>query len=158
MFLYSSCSSISNSSTLFLKNYLPHYSEKSTKYVLLQQENKLFTIRTNPSSKSSLTGQTDKFIIPHRYLSNLVACSRLPKSAAIVKSPHAVRKSSSLDSTPWIPDFTYWIPDALSLELGLWIPIVGEITDSLSSIPDSKAQDSGFQLDRQKFSGFLYMG
>lgn len=137
MFLYSRCSSNPNSSTLFLQNYLPHYSEKSTKYVLLQQENKLFTIRTNPRGKSSLTRQTDKFIIPHRYLSNLVACSRLPKSVAIVKSPHAVRESSSLDSTPWIPD-------ALSLELGLWIPIVGEITDSLSSILDSKAQNSGF--------------
>ena len=47
-----------------------------------------------------------------------------------------------------------WIPDALSLELGFWIPIVGEITDSLNSIPDSKAQDSGFQLDREKFSEF----
>ena len=145
MFLYSRFSSIPNSSTLFLKNYLPHYSEKSTKYVLLQQENKLFTIRTNPSGKSSLTGQTDKFIIPHRYLSNhSSSLFWLPKSAAIVKSPHAARESSSLDSTPWIPDFTYWIPDASSLELGLWIPIVDEITDSLSSIPDSKAQDSGF--------------
>lgn len=142
--MYSRCSSFPNSSTLFLKNYLPRYSEKSTKYVLLQQGNKLFTIRTNPSGKSSLTGKTDKFIIPHRYLIILVACSRLPKSVAIVKSPHAVRESSSLNSTPWIPDFTYWIPDPLSLELGFWILIAGEITDSLSSIPDSKAQDSGF--------------
>ena len=33
-----------------------------------------------------------------------------------------------------------------------WIPIVGGILDSLSCIPDSKAQDSGFQ--KQKFPRF----
>ena len=36
----------------------------------------------------------------------------------------------------------YWIRDSLSLELGFLIPIVSGIPDSLSCIPDSKAQDS----------------
>ena len=52
---------------------------------------------------------------------------------------------------PWIPDFTYWIPDRSSLLLGSWIPIVGDITDSLSCIPDSKAQASGFHLTSKNF-------
>ena len=39
----------------------------------------------------------------------------------------------------------YWIPDSLSVDLGFRILIV-------SGIPDSKAQDSGFQ--KQKFPGF----
>ena len=37
----------------------------------------------------------------------------------------------------------------LSLEPGFWIPIVSEIPDSLSCIPDSKAQDS--RVPRAKF-------
>ena len=40
----------------------------------------------------------------------------------------------------------------LSMELGLWIPIVSGIPDSLSCIPDFKAQDLGFH--KQKFHGF----
>jgi len=46
----------------------------------------------------------------------------------------------------------YWIPDSLSIDLGFRILIVSGIPDSLSCIPDSKAQDSGFQ--KQKFPGF----
>ena len=46
----------------------------------------------------------------------------------------------------------YWIPDSLSVDLGFRILIVSGIPDSLSCIPDSKAQDSGFQ--KQKFPGF----
>ena len=40
----------------------------------------------------------------------------------------------------------------LSVELGFWIPIVSGIPDSLSCIPDSKAQDFGFH--KQNFYGF----
>ena len=50
-------------------------------------------------------------------------------------------------------DSTAWISDSLSEELGSWIPIDSEIPDSLSCIPDFKAQDSGFHK-RQKFAGF----
>ena len=49
-------------------------------------------------------------------------------------------------------DFRYWTPDSLSAELEFRIPIIGEIPDSLSWTPDSKAQDSGFQ--KKTFSGF----
>ena len=42
----------------------------------------------------------------------------------------------------------------LSLEPGFWIPIVSEIPDSLSCIPDSKAQGSRFH--EQNLSGFLF--
>ena len=50
----------------------------------------------------------------------------------------------------------FWIPDTgfqyLSVELGFWIPIVSGIPETLSCIPDSKTQDSGFH--KQKFPGF----
>ena len=56
----------------------------------------------------------------------------------------------------WIPRCGLRIPgtgfQSLSVELGFWIPIIGAIPDSLSCIPDSKTQDSGFQ--KQKFAGF----
>ena len=38
------------------------------------------------------------------------------------------------------------------MELGLWSPVVSEIPDFLSCIPDSKDQDSG--LRKQKCPGF----
>ena len=48
----------------------------------------------------------------------------------------------------WIPHRGFRIPgtglQSLSVELGIWIPIVRGISDSLSCIPDSKAQDCGF--------------
>ena len=48
----------------------------------------------------------------------------------------------------WIPRCGLRIPgtgfQSLSVELGFWIPIIGAIPDSLSCIPDSKTQDSGF--------------
>ena len=61
------------------------------------------------------------------------------------------------DSTGfWIPHRGFRILgtgfQSLSVELGFWIPIVSGIPDSLSRIPDSKAQDSGFH--EQKFPGF----
>ena len=40
----------------------------------------------------------------------------------------------------------------MSAELGFWISIVSGIPDSLSCIPDSKAQDSGYH--KQNFIGF----
>ena len=56
----------------------------------------------------------------------------------------------------WIPRRGFRIPGAgfrsLSVELGFWIPIINEITTSLSRIRDCKAQDFGFQ--GQKFRGF----
>ena len=48
----------------------------------------------------------------------------------------------------WISRRGFRIPvtgfQYLSVELGSWIPIVSGIPDSLSSIPHSKTQDSGF--------------
>ena len=41
---------------------------------------------------------------------------------------------------------------SLSVERGFWIPIVSGIPDSLSCIPDSKAQESG--LHKQNFPRF----
>ena len=46
-----------------------------------------------------------------------------------------------LDSTPWIPDSSYWILDSLSVELGFWIPIVNGIRYSLTCIPHSKSKN-----------------
>ena len=48
----------------------------------------------------------------------------------------------------WTPRRGFQIPGTgfqfLSVELEFWIPILCGIPDSLSCIPDSKAQDSGF--------------
>ena len=53
-----------------------------------------------------------------------------------------VRESWILDFTLWIPDLRYWIREGILVsELGFQIPIVRGIADSLSWIPDSKAQD-----------------
>ena len=80
------------------------------------------------------------------------------------------RQSSILYSMPWIPVPRYCIPVFL-VKLGLWIPILSRILDSLSCILNSKAQDSGFnkpnfhgfripqaKLSRIPGSGFFYMG
>ena len=55
----------------------------------------------------------------------------------------------------------FHVTDSLSVELGFRIPIVSGIPDSLSCIPDSKAQDSGFhskffrdsEFHKKKFRG-----
>ena len=39
------------------------------------------------------------------------------------------RQSWILDSTPWIPDPRYWIPQALSVEVEFWILVVSRIQD-----------------------------
>ena len=56
----------------------------------------------------------------------------------------------------WIPSCGFRIPGTgfqyLSVELRLLIPIFSGIPDSLSCIPDSKTQDSGFH--KQNFLGF----
>ena len=57
------------------------------------------------------------------------------------------------DSLGFLIPGTAWIADSLSVGLGLWIPIVSEIPESLSWVPSSKAQDSGFY--KQKISGSL---
>ena len=40
--------------------------------------------------------------------------------------------SWNLDSTRWIPNFRYWIPDSVPLELGTRVAIVSGIPDSTS--------------------------
>ena len=73
------------------------------------------------------------------------------------------RQSGILDYTLWIPAM---IPASgfqyLAVEAEFWIPIVSRIPDSLSCIPNSKAQDSGFYkqilpdsgFHKQKFPGY----
>ena len=55
----------------------------------------------------------------------------------------------------WIPRPGFRIPGtgfrSLSVKFGFWIPSFSRIPDSLSCIPDSKAQDSGFH--KKKFPG-----
>ena len=147
MLLYPRFSCIPNSSTLFPKGYLPRYSIKY-KNVLLQQENELLIIRTNPSSKSSLTGQIDKFIIPHTviYVIILAVCSRLLENAAIVKSPH-VRESITASLVVWITrhgfrTLCYWNLDSGFQSVVLWVVL----------------RNPKPRIHAQKFSGFLYMG
>ena len=59
----------------------------------------------------------------------------------VIFSPDVRESKTVLDSGFHTVDsgFQY-----LSLELGFWIPVVSGILDSLSCIPDSKDQDSGF--------------
>ena len=52
------------------------------------------------------------------------------------------------DSMPLIAYSKYCI----SVELGFWIPVVSGILDSLSCIPDSKAQDYGLRIPPSKIS------
>ena len=59
------------------------------------------------------------------------------------------RQSCILDSTPRILDSKYWISDLFG-GLRFQIPVVREMPNSYSCIPDSKAQDSGFH--KQKIS------
>ena len=54
----------------------------------------------------------------------------------------------------WILDSTPWIPDSLSVELGFRIAIFSGIPDSLSCIPDCKAQNSRFHKTNFQDSGF----
>ena len=63
-----------------------------------------------------------------------------------------VAESWILDFTPWIPDSSYQIPDALRVEFGFRIATVSGIPVCLSWIPYPKAQGSGFQ--EQKLPGF----
>ena len=65
----------------------------------------------------------------------------------------------------WIPRCGFQIPGTgfqyLSVEIGFWIAIISGIPDSLSCIPDSKNQESGFIskiTSRIPDSGFSYMG
>ena len=55
----------------------------------------------------------------------------------------------------WIPRPRFCIPGtgfrSLLVKFGFWIPIFSRVPDSLSCIPNSKAQDSGFH--KKKFPG-----
>ena len=84
--------------------------------------------------------------------------SFLWKRAASMRSEAEPRESVCLVSSLgfWFPRCRVQIPGtgflSLQLEFGLWIPIFNGILDSLSRIPDSKAQDA--VVNRQKFTGF----
>ena len=84
----------------------------------------------------------------------VAATSRLV-SAVLNIAPYKV----IWDPGSWIFDALIWnwIPDSLWVEFGFRIPsIVSGIRDSLSWIPGSKAQDSGFS--RILESKYPYMG
>ena len=51
-------------------------------------------------------------------------------------------------------DSRHWIPDFLTVKLGFRISIISGIPDSLSCIPDSKAQDSGFHNSNFQIQDF----
>ena len=74
------------------------------------------------------------------HLTMRCASSLLKQLLLVIES----KKSWNLVSMPWTPDSRYEIPGFFVS--GTWIP------DSLSCIPDSKAQNSCFY--KQKFSGF----
>ena len=53
-----------------------------------------------------------------------------------------IAQSKVIQDSLGFVDSTLWTLDSLSLELEFRIPITSGIPESLSSIPDSKAQDS----------------
>ena len=64
----------------------------------------------------------------------------------MLRSPHVEGIQDSLmDSGPHAVDCGFHVLDSrlFSVQVGLWIPIVSAIPDSLSCILDSKSQDSG---------------
>ena len=71
----------------------------------------------------------------------LLASSKI--SAPHQFSPHVRESKKVLDSGFYAVDSGF---QTLSVELGFWIPNVSGIPDSLSCIPDPKAQDSGFHV------------
>ena len=79
----------------------------------------------------------------------------LPLCLHYSNSPFAVQyyrpMSWILDPIPWIVDSGCWIPVFFS-GTGFWIPCLRGISEYLSSIPDSKALDSGYH--EQNFPGF----
>ena len=67
---------------------------------------------------------------------------------------------STQDSTPWIPDSSYWIPNSLKVGLGFRIPIVRTIHDSLTCISDSTSKyfpDSGIWIPLHCTRGEIYL-
>ena len=104
-------------------------------------------------------GSTLSLVFKPRFLFNMLAitaeiaeriCPMLgnPRQSWILDSGFWI-----LDSTPWIPDSSYWIPIFVN---GNTIPDpkICRIPDSLSYIPDSKTQDSGFHKQIFPDSGF----
>ena len=92
-----------------------------------------------------------------RFLSFLTFCSFRP----IQDNP---RESSILDSTLWIVDSRYWIPDSLSIELGLRIPNaegfrISGLSSGFQGL-NSRFQSPKFPIPRAKDfldSGLPYM-
>ena len=69
------------------------------------------------------------------------------------------RMDSTQDSTPWIPDPSYWIPNSLKVGLGFQIPGVSGIRDSLTCIPDSTGKnfpDYGIWIPLHCYWGKIY--
>ena len=66
--------------------------------------------------------------------------------------PHSLSKGIQDSLGFWIPRRGFRVLStafqSFSVELGLWIPTVSGILDSLGGIRDSKAQDSSFQLSK----------
>ena len=71
----------------------------------------------------------------------LLASSKI--SAPHQFSPHVRESKKVLDSGFYAVDSGF---QTLSVELEFWIPNVSRIPDSLSCIPDTKAQDYEFQV------------
>ena len=66
---------------------------------------------------------------------------------------------STQDSTAWILDLSYWIPNSLKVRLGFQIPVVRGIRDSLTCIPDSTNKnfpDSGIWIPLHCTRGEIY--
>ena len=83
--------------------------------------------------------------------------SESSQAALILYLPHVRESKTVLDSGFHTLDSGFQVLDSslLSAELGFWIPIVSGISDSLSCIPDSKTQNSGFL---ELYSGFQNPG
>ena len=96
--------------------------------------------------QTSLCGETSGSVARCRLFSQASHLTMRWASSLLKQLLHVIesKKSWILVSMSWTPDSRYWIP--VFFISGTWIP------DSLSCIPDSKAQNSCFH--KQKFSGF----
>ena len=82
--------------------------------------------------------------------SQLVSKHRFESKCSTKVSPLERESKTVLDFEFYATDSRFQVINfILSVELGFWIPIFSGIPDSLSCIPDSKAQDFGFH--EQKF-------
>ena len=82
--------------------------------------------------------------------SQLVSKHRFESKCSTKVSPLERESKTVLDFEFYATDSRFQVINfILSVELGFWIPIFSGIPDSLSCIPDSKAQD--FRFHEQKF-------